>query len=352
MFDIHSLLRKNIRSLTPYSSARDEYAGGDAILLDANENPFNDPYNRYPDPHQQKLKSRIAALKSVKPGNVFIGNGSDEAIDLLIRAFCEPRVDNIISISPTYGMYRVCADINDVAYRPALLTPDRQLDILSIQELTDENSKLLFLCSPNNPTSNSFRRDDMKYLIRTFEGIVVLDEAYIDFSVEATFLRELNSFPNLVILQTLSKAWGMAGIRLGMAFADEAVIGVLDRIKYPYNINALTQQMALEGIGDEARKQEWVRIILKERASLGQKLLGLNIVRDVLPSDANFLMVRFENPQGVFRYLTDHKIIVRDRSGVELCEGFLRITIGTADENMMLMEALSRYNPLDYKTDP
>ncbi|MBN2480839.1 MAG: histidinol-phosphate transaminase [Bacteroidales bacterium] len=351
MFDVNSLLRRNIRSLTPYSSARDEYKGSDAILLDANENPFNHPYNRYPDPHQQLLKSRIAALKSVKSGNIFVGNGSDEAIDLLIRAFCEPREDNVVSINPTYGMYKVCADINDVAYRPALLTHDHQLDIPSIRELVDENSKLLFLCSPNNPTSNNFYRDDVKYLIRTFRGIVVLDEAYVDFSCEASFIRELDLYPNLVILQTFSKAWGMAGIRLGMAFADEMIISVLDHIKYPYNVNALTQHMALEKIANEAGKQEWVRIILNERELLQQELVKLPMVREILPSDANFLMVRFENPNGVFRYLIDNKIIVRDRSKVALCEGFLRITIGTGEENMKLMEVLGKYDPLKYETD-
>lgn len=343
MFDVNALLRKNIVSLTPYSSARDEYKGDNAILLDANENPFNSPYNRYPDPHQLRLKEKIAEIKSVQPEKIFTGNGSDEAIDLLIRAFCEPREDNIVSISPTYGMYKVCADINDVAYRTALLTDNYQLDVGVIQKLIDDHSKLLFLCSPNNPTSNSFCREDIKYLLKSFRGLMVLDEAYIDFSGEKSFLTELDLYPNLVILQTFSKAWGMAGIRLGMAFADEVIIRVLDRIKYPYNVNVLTQRQAMKQLDDEAKKHEWVLTILKQREMLQHILHELPVVADILPSDANFLMVKFKEPQGVFRYLINKKIIVRDRSNVALCNGFLRITIGTEEENRILLQALRQY---------
>ncbi len=343
MFEVNTLLRKNIRSLTPYSSARDEYKGGNVILLDANENPFNSPFNRYPDPHQHLLKKRIAKLKSVKPENLFLGNGSDEAIDLLIRAFCEPREDNIVSINPTYGMYKVCADINDVEYRTAMLNDNHQLDIPAIRELIDENSKLLFLCSPNNPTSNNFCRDDIRNLIGLFRGILVLDEAYIDFSGETSFLQELDCYPNLVILQTFSKAWGMAGMRLGMAFADDAIINVLDRIKYPYNVNMLTQKLALEQIANEANKDEWVMSILKQRENLQRKLVELPVVEEILPSDANFLMVRFDNHRDVFKYLIDHGIVIRDRSNVALCNGFLRITLGTEEENQKLLQALEQY---------
>lgn len=344
MFEVNALIRKNIRSLTPYSSARDEHKGGNVILLDANENPYNSPFNRYPDPHQHQLKKKIATLKSVKPVNVFLGNGSDEAIDLLIRAFCEPREDNIVSVNPTYGMYKVCADINDVEYRTAMLKDNHQLDILAIRELVDENSKLLFLCSPNNPTSNSFYRDDIKNLIGSFRGILVLDEAYIDFSDEASFLQELDCYPNLVILQTFSKAWGMAGIRLGMAFADEAIVNILDRIKYPYNVNMLTQKLALEQIANEAKKHEWVMSILKQRENLLCKLGELKVVKEILPSDANFLMVRFDNHRDVYKYLIDHGIVIRDRSNVALCNGFLRITVGTEEENQKLLQALEQYD--------
>ncbi len=335
-----SLLRKNIRNLVPYSSARDEYKGEDAVFLDANENPYNNPLNRYPDPLQAKLKNRIASVKGVPVQNIFLGNGSDEAIDLLIRAFCEPGVDNILAMKPTYGMYKVCADINGVDYRDVLLNPDFQLDMGKLLSLGNSHSKLLFLCSPNNPTSNSLNREDVMELVRKFIGLVVLDEAYIDFSVTPSLVTELGRHPNLVILQTFSKAWGMAGIRLGMAFAHHEIIGVLNRIKYPYNVNILTQRTALDHLENTISKEIWVRQILEQRNLLQQELLRFREVRDIMPSDANFLMVRFEDAGAVFRYLIGKKIIVRDRSRVPLCEGFLRITVGTAEENRMLVKTL------------
>jgi histidinol-phosphate aminotransferase len=346
MTEILSLLRKNIRSLVPYSSARDEYKGEDAVFLDANENPYNSPFNRYPDPLQINLKNRIARIKDVPVRNIFLGNGSDEAIDVLIRAFCEPGVDNIISIRPTYGMYKVCADINGVEFREALLNDVYQVDIQRLLSLSDNRSKLMFLCSPNNPTSNSLNQADVLALLDKFNGLVVLDEAYIDFCSAPSLTKELNKYPNLVILQTFSKAWGMAGIRLGMAFAGQDIVDVLNRIKYPYNINILTQRIALEHLADTKAKDQWVDRILEQRVLLQKKLSGLSLIKNILPSEANFLMVRFENPKAVFDFLIGKKIIVRDRSKVPLCNGYLRITIGTAEENRLLIFALKEFTSI------
>jgi histidinol-phosphate aminotransferase len=342
-FDVNTLIRKNIRLLVPYSSARDEYKGEDAIFLDANENPFNAPLNRYPDPQQVKLKKLISAIKAVPVDNIFLGNGSDEAIDLLIRAFCEPGVDNIISFRPTYGMYKVCADINHVEYREALLDKDYQPDTKSMLQLADKHSKLMFLCSPNNPTSNSLNRTDLVHLIEHFNGLVVLDEAYIDFSTGGTLIPLMSEYPNLVILQTFSKAWGMAGIRLGMAFARKEIISILNHIKYPYNVNVLTQRMAINHLQGTQSKDEWIGTILEQREWLRRNLLLLPMVRNILPSDANFLMVKFDHPYRVFSFLIGKKIIVRDRSKVPLCEDYLRITIGSPEENESLIRALHEY---------
>ena len=294
MFDLTKLLRKNIASLTPYSTARDEYKGKEAVFLDANENPYNIPVNRYPDPHQLKLKSRIGELKFVPPEKIFLGNGSDEAIDLLIRAFCDPGKDNVVSIKPTYGMYKVCADINHVEYRDVLLTRDFQINVDAMLEVSDQNTKLMFLSSPNNPTSNSLSPDSINRLLNEFEGLIVLDEAYIDFSKAPSFLYRLDQNANLVVLQTFSKAWGMAGIRLGMAFSSTEITGILDRIKYPYNVNILTQRFAMEQIEREIQKNEWVGSIIRQREFLKDQLLTMPIVKEILPSDANFLMVRFD----------------------------------------------------------
>jgi histidinol-phosphate aminotransferase len=343
MFDINKLIRNNIKSLVPYSSARDEYKGSEAVFLDANENPFNAPYNRYPDPRQSQLKKRISELKHVAVKSVFLGNGSDEAIDLLIRAFCEPGKDNIISIKPTYGMYKVCADINNVEFREVLLKPDFQPDTNALLAAADDSSKLLFLCSPNNPTSNSLNKNDLIILVKQFKGLVIIDEAYIDFSVSGSLLPELNNYPNLVILQTFSKAWGMAGIRLGLAFASEEIIGILNHIKYPYNINILTQQIALTQLEKYTAKDQWIKRILDQREFLRKELKKFPMVKHILPSDANFLMVKFDNPQEIITYLTCRKIIVRDRSRVVMCEGYLRITIGSEEENKILVTALQEY---------
>ncbi len=343
MPDINKLIRKNIREMVPYSSARDEYKGEEAVFLDANENPFNNPLNRYPDPQQLKLKKKISEVKNVPVENIFLGNGSDEAIDLLIRAFCEPMHDNIVSIKPTYGMYKVCANVNNVEIREVLLDADYQPDASAMLSASDENSKILFLCSPNNPTSNSLNRDAVLQLVRSFNGLVVVDEAYIDFSKESSLSDRLGEFLNLVILQTFSKAWGMAGIRLGLAYAAREIIQVLNKIKYPYNINILTQKTAMECLSNTAGVEKWIRDILHERQYLVKELTRLPMVKKILPSDANFLMVKFDNPQEVFNYLICKKVIVRDRSKVALCEGFLRITVGSPEENRLLLNYLEQY---------
>ena len=340
---VQQLIRKNIKELVPYSSARDDYSGEDAVFLDANENPFESGANRYPDPYQVKVKLKIAQLKNVAYDRIFLGNGSDEPIDLLIRAFCEPGKDNIVSMKPTYGMYKVCADINNVEFREVLLDENYQVDKAGLEAQTDANSKLLFLCSPNNPTSNALYRDDIIYLLETFNGLVIVDEAYIDFTDEVSLLGQLDNYPNLVVLQTFSKAWGMAGVRLGMAFASGEIISVLNKIKYPYNINILSQRFALERIEKTEEKNKWVTTILEQREMLRKKLAGLPNVENILPSQANFLMVKFQDAKGVFHYLMDKKIIIRDRSKVALCEGYLRITVGTEEENKCLLQALEGY---------
>ena len=340
---VQQLIRKNIKELVPYSSARDDYSGEDAVFLDANENPYESGANRYPDPFQSKVKLKIAQLKNVAYDRIFLGNGSDEPIDLLIRAFCEPGKDNIVSMKPTYGMYKVCADINNVEFREVLLDENYQVDKAGLEAQTDANSKLLFLCSPNNPTSNALYRDDIIYLLETFNGLVIVDEAYIDFTDEVSLLGQLDNYPNLVVLQTFSKAWGMAGVRLGMAFASGEIISVLNKIKYPYNINILSQRFALERIEKTEEKNKWVTTILEQREMLRKKLAGLPNVENILPSQANFLMVKFQDAKGVFHYLMDKKIIIRDRSKVALCEGYLRITVGTEEENKCLLQALEGY---------
>ncbi len=343
MKTIDELLRANIKGLKPYSSARDEFTGTASVYLDANENPYNQPYNRYPDPYQRQLKKKIAQVKGVSDNQIFLGNGSDEPIDLLFRAFCEPGKDNVISIDPTYGMYQVAADINDIEVRKVLLTEDFQLDVNALLAKVDDNSKLLFICSPNNPTGNCFIEADIISLIQNFNGIVVLDEAYIDFAADMSLLQKLDQFPNLVILQTFSKAWGMAGIRLGMAFASPELIIVLSSIKYPYNINILTQQKALELLEDEQEKVKWVQQLLAERGKMEFELNKLSLVEKIYPSDANYLLIKVAKPKELYNFLVEKEIIVRDRSSVALCAGCLRITVGKSDENNMLLKALSLY---------
>jgi len=338
--EIKELLRKNIQTLKPYSSARDEYTGDAMVFLDANENPFNQPYNRYPDPLQKKLKDKVSALKKIPVENIFLGNGSDEPIDLLIRAFCEPGIDNIVTIDPTYGMYQVAAEISGVELRKVALSENFELDSAKILKACDSKTKLIFLCSPNNPTGNSLNKETMLELAGSFEGIVVVDEAYIDFAPGKTLLDELDLYPNTVVLQTFSKAWGMAGIRLGMAFASSEVIGVLNKIKYPYNLNILTQEKALVLLDKKVSVQKWVKLLIAEREKMAKLLVDFPFVVKVYPSDANFLLVKMHDARGIYEYLVEEGIIVRDRSKVNLCEDSLRITIGSSEENEILLKAL------------
>ncbi len=346
-FQLNNSLRPNIAALQPYSSARDEYSGAEAIFFDANENPFNSPFNRYPDPYQRELKRKISALKGVEPETIFLGNGSDEAIDLLFRAFCVPGKNNVVSIDPTYGMYQVAADIKDVEVKRVLLTPEFELDAKALLDATDGNTKMIFICSPNNPTANCFVEQEMIRVIEGFDGIVVIDEAYIDFAPDKSLLSKLEKYPNLVILQTFSKAWGVAAIRLGMAFASKEIVSVLSKIKYPYNVNLLTQDKGMEMLDNEAQKQGWVEVILKEKARLIKALQQNHLIKKIYPSDANFLLVKVDNPKGVYDYLVERKMIIRDRSKVTMCEGCLRITVGTPEENDRLIEALQNLSVSD-----
>lgn len=336
--NIEKLVRKNILELKPYSSARDEFVGDAEIFLDANENPFPSPYNRYPDPLQRELKNELSKIKNVDPTQIFLGNGSDEPIDLLIRAFCEPNIDSILITPPTYGMYKVCADINAVNVQVASLTADFQLDLGSITSTIDATTKIIFLCSPNNPSGNLLNAEDIRKIITTFNGLVVLDEAYIDFSSFAGFSQYLGQHPNLVILQTLSKAWGLAGLRLGMCFASKEIIGVLNKIKYPYNLNVSTQSLVLEKLKNEDQIKKNVKIILDEREKLSIELSKLEFVKKIYPSDANFLLVNVMDAKAIYNMMMQNGIILRDRSNVTLCENCLRITIGTPKENKVLIE--------------
>ncbi|TKG91062.1 histidinol-phosphate transaminase [Puteibacter caeruleilacunae] len=340
MFELSKILRDNIRQLKPYSSARDEFSGEAEVLLDANENPFNQPFNRYPDPYQRKLKDKIAGLKGVDSSSIFLGNGSDEPIDLLFRACCKPGVDNVVTIAPTYGMYQVAADINAVEVRKVLLTEDFQLDVDALLSAVDENTKMIFLCSPNNPTGNVLDQQEMLKIIGQFNGIVVVDEAYIDFAPSTSLLGLLSRYPNLVVLQTFSKAWGMAGIRLGMAFASDEIIQVLSKIKYPYNLNMLTQEKAMELLDHSDEMNRWVEVLLHERRKMEMEMIDFPFVEKIYPSDANFILIKVHDLKGIYDYLVDEKIIIRDRSKVELCEGCLRISIGSSEENQQLVEAL------------
>jgi histidinol-phosphate aminotransferase len=342
--NIRSLIRKNINELKPYSTARDEFQGEADVYLDANENPYPAPYNRYPDPLQRKLKQKIGALKGISPESMFLGNGSDEAIDLLIRAFCEPGVDSIVITAPTYGMYSVCAGVNNVDVRTALLNSSFDLHVAALEAKLDQHTKLIFLCSPNNPSGNLLSEEKILSLLDRFNGIVVVDEAYIDFANNPGFLPLLATYPNLVILQTLSKAWGLAGLRLGMAFASPDIVEVLNKIKYPYNINAATQHLVLEALADTTKKDEQVRQILEERTRLKNALSELSLVRHIYPSDANFLLVRMDGAKSIYHQLVANRIIVRDRSNVVLCEDCLRITVGTPEENNRLAALLRDFN--------
>lgn len=341
--EISKLVRLNILKLVPYSSARSEFKGKAEIFLDANENPFETGLNRYPDPLQWKLKAAISKLKGVPSENIFLGNGSDEAIDLVVRIFCEPRQDHILILPPTYGMYQVSADIADVGIRSVSLTPDFQPNVEAILATADAQSKILFICSPNNPTGNSVDLNLIRGLCTRFQGIVVVDEAYIDFSAQPSCLTLLSEFSNLIVLQTFSKAWGMAGIRLGMAFASEEIIHLFNKVKPPYNVNQLTQQIALEALGtSQDDYQKMLSTLLSERDRLVKSLNELKFVEKIYPSDANFILVKMDDPNGTYRYLVEEGIIVRNRNTVHLCEGSLRITVGRPEENDALLNALNK----------
>lgn len=337
---VSKLLRPNIEALTPYSSARDEFSGSASVFLDANENPYDTGYNRYPDPYQMEVKKRISELKGAQTEQIFLGNGSDEPIDLLFRAFCNPGVDNVVAIEPSYGMYTVSAGINDVEVKKVLLTENFELDSQKLLNAANEKTKLVFLCSPNNPSGNLLSKTEIINILSNFNGLVVVDEAYIDFAPGESLLPELEKHPNLVVLQTFSKAWGLAGIRLGMVFASPEIIAVLNKIKFPYNINQLTQQRVMQSLQNVEEKETWVKTIISERGKLAKELEKLNFVQKVYPSDANFLLVKMNDARKKFEYLMNEGVIVRDRSKVVLCENSLRITVGSPEENRELIKKL------------
>ncbi|MFI5163694.1 MAG: histidinol-phosphate transaminase [Bacteroidia bacterium] len=349
-FKLENILRENIKKLVPYSSARDEFKGEANIFLDANENSYGSPlplgagqFNRYPDPLQLKLKEKISKIKGIPAQNIFLGNGSDEAIDILYRAFCDPGKDNVILNLPTYGMFEVSANINDVAVRKVNLTENFQLNVEKISEAIDGKTKLIFICSPNNPTGNSMDRESIETILNNFDGIVVVDEAYINFSKQKSFISELGEYKNLVVMQTLSKAWGMAGLRIGMAFASKEIISVFNKIKPPYNINEASQQFALKALDNIEQVNNWIREIVTEREELVKSLSGFSFVSKLFSTDANFILAKTTSPKNIYDYLVKNGIIVRDRSNVILCEGCLRITVGTKEENKKLLDVLNQY---------
>lgn len=347
-FEVSRLVRDNILNLKPYSSARSDFAGAAEVFLDANENAFGSPagdgYNRYPDPLQTELKGRIASMKGIAPSQIFIGNGSDEAIDLLFRIFCQPGRDEVINCPPTYGMYRVAADINDIAVCEVRLTDDFQLDVPAILSRAGDATKIIFVCSPNNPTGNLMRRESIIEIAAGFNGIVVVDEAYIDFAAEPSLITEMASLPNLVILQTFSKAWGMAGLRVGLAFASGDIIDLLNRVKPPYNVSSIAQRAVVDALDDQKAIGRWIEMARKQQKVLTDSLAGFDFMETVYPSDANFIFIKVTDADAVYRFLVDEKIVVRNRNGIELCGGCLRITVGTPDENRRLIEALGTWN--------
>jgi len=347
MFNLDQLTRENIKKLTPYSSARDEFSGEAKVFLDANENSLGSPllkwYNRYPDPHQQLIKQKLSTIKGILPEHIFLGNGSDECIDILFRCFCEPGKDNVIICPPTYGMYEVSANINDVEIRKAPLLPDFQLDLVHLENLIDTNTKLIWLCSPNNPTGNSLNRTDIEMVLNNFNGIVVIDEAYINFARQKSFVQELKEYPNLVVLQTLSKAWGLAGLRLGMTFASQAIIEVMNKVKPPYNINQATQELVLKAFEEVGQVNDMIKLLVDMREALAEVFASMPTVETVYPSDANFILVKIADARKVYEFLLTKGIVLRDRSNVQLCENCLRITVGTEQENTQLVDAMQEW---------
>lgn len=344
MKPLNELIRPNIQALSPYSSARNEYSGHEAhVFLDANECPYNKPFNRYPDPLQIELKKELAKIKGVGIEQIFLGNGSDEAIDLPYRIFCTPGKDNAVAIGPTYGMYKVCADINDVEYRTVLLDEGFKLNAAKLLAACDDNTKLIWLCSPNNPTGNNLNREEIEMVLKGFSGIVIVDEAYSDFSQERPFRLELDKYPNLIVLNTFSKAWGSAAIRLGMAFAGKEIIDLFNKVKYPYNVNLLTQEQALKILKQRFEIGDWIRLINQERTRMISAFMDLPICERVYPTNANFFLAKMTDAPTIYNYLVDKGIIVRNRHRVELCANCLRITIGSKSENDELLAALRQY---------
>lgn len=340
-FDLTKIVRPNILHLEPYSCARNDFSGDNAeVFLDANENPYNKPLNRYPDPLQRKVKDALSRIKGVSPENIFLGNGSDEAIDLAYRCFCRPGIDNVVAIDPTYGMYKTCADVNDIEYRKALLNNDFQINADKLLSLCDKNTKLIWICSPNNPTGNSLNHDEIKKILLSFNGIVIIDEAYGDFSSLRQFRNDLAIYPNMIVLNTMSKMWGCAAIRLGMAFADKEIINLYNKVKYPYNINKLTQQQALDILSDPYETDKWKKTILLERDRVMSAFSELPICERIYPTDANFFLAKTTDADGIYKYLINSGIIVRNRNRVSLCQNCLRITIGSKVENNELLAAL------------
>ena len=343
MFEIEKLIRENIKALKPYSSARDEFKDFDTaemIFLDANENPYENGVNRYPDPQQRTVKERLSALKGIKESQILLGNGSDEVLDLIFRAFCEPKKDNVITLPPTYGMYGVLANINAVENREVLLSEDFQPQVEKILQTVDQNTKIIFLCSPNNPTGNTFSDESVVYLMQNFKGLVVIDEAYIDFSKKESWINEFDEYPNLVITQTLSKAYGMAGIRLGICYASEEIIAVLNKIKPPYNVNELTQRKALERLEDKESVAFEIASIIAEREALLEVLLEVKFVEKIYPTEANFILVKVDDANKIYNELISKGIVIRNRTTQPLCENTLRLTVGTTIENLKLIKAL------------
>mgnify|MGYP001168284062 FL=1 len=344
MKDLKDLCRKNIWDLAPYSSARNEYSGHSAhVFLDANENPYNVPFNRYPDPLQHEVKKALSKIKGIPAENIFLGNGSDEAIDLPYRIFCRPGIDNVVAIEPTYGMYKVCADINNIEYRPVLLDENYQVSADQLLAACNENTKLIWICSPNNPTGNLIDHDTIENVLDRFQGIVIIDEAYSDFAAERPMRVELPIHPNMIILNTMSKAWGCAAIRLGMAFASTEIVGLFNKVKYPYNINQLTQKQALEALKDPFEVEKWVKILLTERTRVIAAMKELKITKRIYPTEANFFLVKVTDAQAIYNYLVNLGIIVRNRNRIQLCGNCLRITIGSKGENEELLGALRSY---------
>ncbi len=346
-FVLQNLIRKNIKTLKPYSSARNEFTGRASVYLDANENAYGSPgtvhYNRYPDPLQWQLKFQLAKIKGVPAENIFIGNGSDEVIDLAYRIFCDPQKDNVIICPPTYGMYQVSANINDVEIRRVNLIDDFNLDVEGIMKATDGNTKLLFICSPNNPTGNNMKRTDVELLMNNFPGIIIIDEAYINFSKQKTFIQELTEYPNLIIMQTLSKAWGLAALRLGICFASMDIIDIFNKVKPPYNINEASQHIAIDALKETVMINKWIKEVVHQKEDLANAFIKLSFVKKVYPTDANFILVKVTDADALYLYLAENEIVVRNRNGEVQCENCLRITVGTPDENSNLLSTLKNY---------